>query len=286
MASMDKATTIFGEQKQITPMAFNTQHMNEIEATIQSAIGFDWKLKRGEVSRAVEAARQDPLLKVGYVKVGLVTGHMVMRFKEKSSSGKHSTDLILVKDYTAKAAARGPASAAPSTGTPAPKGAATNWGSLSVGNMSEEAAEKALVTADDGAWFVRHGLGNALTVSVREGEAVRHYPVAEAEALNLDQAKGLSAQQVGHQPRLDPMRLAELERMDGFFARLDRAGAERLLAGAGHGAWLVRGTGRPGEIIWSRKNGTKVEHAVINDDRRYNALQAYRGTAGALQVRP
>src|SRR5262245_55429806 len=138
MATMEKATVIFGEQKQITPLKFNTQHLNEIELLIQSAIGFDFKIRRAEVSKAVEAAREDPLLKPGYVKVGVVSGNLVMRFKEKATSGRHIVDLLLVRDFNSKAAAHALANPQPAQ-QPAQQGEAINWGKLSVGNMSAEA---------------------------------------------------------------------------------------------------------------------------------------------------
>jgi hypothetical protein len=287
MASMDKATIIFGERKLITPMNFTVAHMNELETIIQAEIGYDFKLKRGAVGKAVDDARKDPLLKTGYVKVGVVLGNLVMRFKEKNTSGKHMTDLILVKDYKAKKEAH---AANPTKPPVAVQGAKQqpgyDWDKLSVGNMNEEGAKKALASADDGTWLVRHGLGNALTVTVKIGDhEFKHYSVAEAEALNLSADKRLGGQ--GRSPaRLSHTRETELERMDGFFRRLDRAEAERLLSDKDNGAWLVRGTGRTGEIIWSRKNRHKVEHAVINDDERYAALMSYRRQYANLQVVP
>ena len=279
MATMDKATTIFGERRQITPLAFNTSHFNEIEHLIQSAIGTDWKLKRAEVAKAVAAARKDPLLKDGYVKVGVVTGHMVLRFKEKKSDGKHFTDLLLVKDYKTRAAKH-----VPSTDGRLTPGE-FDWNALSIGDLSQEEAEKALNAAYDGAWFVRLDQNNTLAISVRQSGRFQHLTVAAAEALNLEPAYHLTTQQLGFKGQLGPLRLRELEALPGFFKRLDRGAVERLLSPKETNAWLIQAGHRDGEVAWSRKTANRVEHYVIRDEKGFVEFSRFRQRFDSLQVR-
>ncbi len=279
MATMEKANTIFGETRQVSPLGFNTTHMNEIEHLIQAAIGGAWKLKRAQVAKAVDAARKDPLLKDGYIKVGLVTGHMMLRIKQKKGDGKQVTDLILVKDYKSLAAKFVPA--VDSRMTPGK----FDWNALSIGDLSQEEAEKALNASYDGAWFVRLDQNNTLTVSVRQSGRFQHLTVAAAEALGLEPAKHLTNQQLGFRSGLSPMRLRELQALPGFFTRLDRHAAERLLNAKEVNAWLIQAGHRDGEIAWSRKTANRVEHYVIRDEKGFVEFSRYRQRYDSLQVR-
>lgn len=193
---------------------------------------------------------------------------MAMRFKEKKGDGKHFTDLSLVKDYKTKSVGRLP-------GTGSASKPDENWGALSVGNMKQEDAEQALSARAEGAWFVRHGLGNGLTISLRQGGVVTHVPVAEAAALNLDYNRRLTAQLL-NLTRLDPRRQRELEALPGFFARLDRQAAERLLSTRPANAWLIRASLCSDEVAWLRKTPERVEHYAIRDDKGFQNFTDYR----------
>ena len=279
MATMEKANTIFGETRQVSPLGFNSSHMNEIEHLIQAAIGGGWKLKRAQVAKAIDAARKDPLLKDGYVKVGLVTGHMMLRIKQKKGDGKQVTDLILVKDYKAQAAKFVPV--VDSRLTPGK----FDWNGLSIGDLSQAEAEKALNASYDGAWFVRLDQNNTLTVSLRQSGNFQHLTVPAAEALSLEPGKHLTTQQLGFNGQLSPMRLRELQALPGFFNRLDRAASERLLNAKETNAWLIQAGHRDGEIAWSRKTANRVEHYVIRDEKGFVEFNRFRERFASLQVR-
>lgn len=313
MTAMDKATIIFGEKKSVPIASFKSSQLKDIENAIEDEIGA-YTLRGNDVMSLVAEAKADPALQGGYVKVGVVSGNLVFRCQDKNSVTRSFRDLILVKNYTSKqsvytagqvAALRGhKESAAHFDGE-----LADRWNDRSVGAVSRPVAESILAEAGAGAWFVRQGTGDITVISYRKGSGYAHEKVARFADLGLSQEHYLSPLQVERllkvvheresaQPEapgatqvavksklLDAQKVVALAAIPGFYKKLGRDEAGKLLKGKPANTWLIRASdSKKGEIVWAHRVDKKTVQETL-DNNKYDAFQGHASAHAALQIK-
>ncbi len=100
--TMAKANVIWGEQHSVSLASFSSAHMANIVDLIQRNIGPNQAINHSAAQAALIKAKNNPKMKNGYVKVGLIGTDLVLRCKEKKFLGDIEFDAVLVKSYPNK----------------------------------------------------------------------------------------------------------------------------------------------------------------------------------------
>jgi hypothetical protein len=100
--SMAKSKVIWGEKRSVTLASFSETHFKQIFALIRENIGPGEYVNEAGIRRAVMQAKQNPKMKNGYVKLGLIGSDLVIRAKEKKFLGDIEIDAVAVKSYPVK----------------------------------------------------------------------------------------------------------------------------------------------------------------------------------------
>jgi hypothetical protein len=100
--TMPKSKVIWGERRSVTLAGFSEAHFKEIFKLIRESIGPNEYVNEAGIRRAVMQAKQNPKMKNGYVKLGLIGSDLVIRAKEKKFLGDIEIDAVAVKSYPAK----------------------------------------------------------------------------------------------------------------------------------------------------------------------------------------